>query len=243
MIMSDKITIGITTYNSAEWVIKQLQLDYFTHLTGIVNEIVIQDDCSSDYNTLKKFETNNIKIFTNKKNLSPLLNRKELVQNCTNEWVWLLDSDNSIQFTSQNGTSLIDILNSFDFSITDTIYAPCFVNHYGYKNLIDKKIDLYFAAANLNDPSFYLKIALNTGNYLVPRTRYLDICKDINNLYAHYVGDVLYFNYLWLKNENFICFKKDFEYEHVIRDDGYTIMNYSRSLLKLDEIYQLYLNS
>lgn len=235
-----KITIGITTYNSANWVERQLSLDYLLHLKDLVDEIVIQDDCSEDFNLLKKYETKNIKIVTNKKNLSPLLNRVELLKNCKNDWVLLIDADNAINLKSDEGKNWIDVVKQFDFNDKKTIYSPGFVRHPMYKNLINQKTDLDFWIKNFNNSLYYLPIFGNTGNYLVPRKEYLEISKQIDNKYNHVVGEVLYFNYLWLKNGNYIFCKKDFEYQHTIRDDGYTILNYERSQSILNEIYSLF---
>jgi glycosyltransferase involved in cell wall biosynthesis len=240
--MYNKITIGITTYNSHTWVEKQLNLNYIKNLKNLVDEIVIQDDCSSDYNVLKKYETENIKIFTNEKNLSPLLNRVELLKNCKNDWVLLMDSDNSISFTSQNGVDWEKTVSQFDFTDKKTIYSPGFINHYGYKNILELKMDLNFFKKNLLDKNYYLEMLGNTGNYLVPRKEYLEISKQIDNNFCHYIGEVLYFNYLWLKNGNYIICKNNFEYNHEIRDDGYTIVNLEKSRSKLREIYNLFEN-
>jgi glycosyltransferase involved in cell wall biosynthesis len=238
--MHTKISIGITTYNSADWVIKQLNLDYLTNLKEIVDEIIIQDDCSSDYNILKQYETDKVKIFTNKENLSPLLNRVEMLKNCKNDWVLIMDSDNNISFTSTNGVPWVDVVKSFFLLDKKTIYSPGFINHPGYTKILEEKIDINFFKTYFNDPTYYLQMFGNTGNYLVPRKEYLKISEQINTEFCHYIGEVLYFNYLWLKNGNYIICKKDFEYHHTIRQDGYTITNFDRSRTKLQKIYNLF---
>lgn len=238
--MNTKISIGITTYNSAEWVKKQLDLDYLTNLEELVDEIIIQDDCSNDYELLKRYESEKIKIFTNKENLSPLLNRVELLKNCKNDWVLLMDSDNTISLISECGKKWVDTVKKFDLSDKQAIYSPGFVNHFGYNKILETQMDFNFFKTHFNDPTYYLQMLGNTGNYLVPKNEYLKISEQIDESFTHYIGEVLYFNYLWLKNGNYIVCKKDFEYNHVLRDDSYTITNYQQSLVKLKEIYKLF---
>ncbi len=85
-----KISLAFTTYNSYSYIMKQLDRDFFTMSEGLIDEIVIQDDCSEDYDLLKPHESENIRLFKNEKNLSPLLSRVNLVNNCKNDWVLLL---------------------------------------------------------------------------------------------------------------------------------------------------------
>lgn len=236
----NKISIGITTHNSAEYVIKQLNLDYLSRLSSIVDEIVIQDDCSIDYNILKKYETHNIKVFTNPYNMSPLLNRVELLKKCKNDWVMLIDSDNSISITSEDGSLWTDIVSKFDLDDKQTIYSPGFVKHCGYNKILEEKMDFNFFKTHFNDPSYYLQMLGNTGNYLVPKNEYIKISQQIDSRFCHFIGEVLYFNYLWLKSGNYLICKKNFEYNHTIRNDSYTITNFQKSLETLKEIYSFF---
>jgi glycosyltransferase involved in cell wall biosynthesis len=238
--MSHKITIGITTYFSYDWVVKQLNLNYLDALKEIVDEIVIQDDCSDDYEKLKQYESLNIKVFRNQQNLSPLLNRIELLKNCKNDWVLLMDSDNTIKFKSECGLDWVNVVKGFNLNNKSVIYSPGFKTHPGYVNIMEKDMDLNFFKKHIDDPGYYLKMLGNTGNYLVPRDKYLEVSSQIDNKYCHYIGEVLYFNYLWLKNGNTIQCKDDFEYNHVIRQDGYTITNFNKSQNILQEILNLF---
>jgi hypothetical protein len=79
------ISLSFLNYNSYDYIIKQISLDYFTISNGIIDEIIIQDDCSDDFTKLKSLETNNIKIFQNSKRLRPLLSRLESIKNKFNE--------------------------------------------------------------------------------------------------------------------------------------------------------------
>jgi glycosyltransferase involved in cell wall biosynthesis len=219
---------------------KQLELNYLDVLGELVDEIVIQDDCSDDYEKLKPYCNGNVKIFRNEQNLSPLLNRVELLKNCKNDWVLLMDSDNTIKFESNDGIKWVDVVKTFNLDDKSIIYSPGFKSHYGYNNILEQKMDLEFFRKHFDDPAYYLQVLGNTGNYLVPRQEYLNVCKQIDVKYCHHIGEVMYFNYLWLKNGNTIECKKDFEYNHVIRSDGYTITNFNKSQQVLHEIMRLF---
>jgi glycosyltransferase involved in cell wall biosynthesis len=77
---------------------------------GLIDEIVIQDDCSEDYDLLKPHESENVRLFKNEKNLSPLLSRVNLVKNCKNDWVLLMDSDNFLE------------KNCFDYTVCSLLF-------------------------------------------------------------------------------------------------------------------------
>jgi hypothetical protein len=233
------ISLAFTTWKSADWIKQQLDRDYFNLSEGLIDEIIILDDCSEDYNILKGYETSNIKVYQNEVQLSPLLGRKHLVSKCKNDWVFLMDSDNFLLKESSNGVNCFDVIRNLSLS-KDTIYCPGFINHFGYKNLCNKILDLNLIKAHFNDPSYYLKIFLNTGNFLVPRDNYVSVCEQIDTKYLHYTVDVIYFTYLWLSQHNFLHCVGDYEYHHTIRQDGFTNTHGDLSIDKLNEVYNMY---
>jgi len=233
------ISLAFTTWKSADWIKQQLNRDYFNLSGGLIDEIIILDDCSEDYDTLKEYETYNIKIFRNEIQLSPLLSRKNLVSKCKNDWILLMDSDNFLVKESSNGANCFDIIRSLPLS-KDTIYCPGFTNHFGYKNLCNKILDLDFIKEHFNDQSYYLKIFLNTGNFLVPRDNYVSVCELIDEKYLYYTVDVIYFSYLWLSQHKFLHCVGDYEYQHTIRSDGFTNTHGGLSVDKLNEVYNMY---
>ena len=58
-----KLSLAFTTFNSANYIKQQIDKNYFEMSCGLVDEIIIQDDFSNDYNVLKPLETEKIKIF------------------------------------------------------------------------------------------------------------------------------------------------------------------------------------
>ena len=233
------ISLAFTTWNSAEWIKRQLEQDYFNLSDGLINEIIILDDCSEDYDILKEYETDNIKIFRNETHLSPLLGRKNLVSKCKNEWVYLMDSDNFLVRESSSGVNCFEVIKNISLS-KDTIYCPGFLNHPLYKHLCNQIIDLNFAKTHFNNPDYYLKVFLNTGNFLVPRDNYIQACNLIDVKYLHYTVDVIYLCYLWLSLGNYLACIGNYEYHHTIRQDGFTTTHGNQSVEKLNEVYNMY---
>lgn len=228
------ISLAFTTYNSFKYIERQFNKDYFTMSNNLVDEIVIQDDCTSDYDKLKNYESENIKVFQNKKRLSPLLSRPNLVSNCKNDWILLMDSDNFLESNIFDIIPKLSLENSF-------IYCPSFAKpNFDFRKYSDIKIDINFAKKHFEDLS--LQIFLNTGNYLIHKDTYLNVSNFIEKKYAYYTVDVIYFNFLFLSLGNFLYCTPKFEYEHTIRFDSYYQTTHNISQEKLKEVNQMYLN-
>ena len=227
------ISLGFLNYNSFSYIEKQLENDYFTMSNGIINEIVIQDDFSDhDYDKLKKRETENVKVFQNEKRIKPLLGRINLLNNCTNDWVLVMDCDN---FLDKNSFSAL--FKNLEFK-ENTIYAPDFARpKFNFKTISDFNLDLNLVKNNLQ----FLLCFLNVGNYLVPKKRYLEVAKNIDYKFVEYTMEVLYYNYLWLSSGNFIKCVKGYEYDHAMRDDCFSYSNDKNFNDIFQTLTQLYL--
>jgi hypothetical protein len=230
------VSLGFLNYNSFLYIEKQLQKDYFNLSNGVINEIIIQDDCSEDdFEKLKKIETQNIKVFKNEKRIKPLLGRINLVNNCNNDWVLLMDSDNFLDKKSFDSLFNNDIIFN-----SNTIYAPDFARpKFNYKAISNFNLDLNIVKNNFN----YLICFLNIGNYLIPKKEYLNIAKKIDKKFSEYTMEVLYYNYLWLSSGNLIKCVKDYEYDHTMRDDCFSYANDKNFNEILPLITKLYLNN
>src|SRR5665647_3469478 len=90
-----KFSLAITTYNRYNFIEKDLGR-YIEN--KFINEIVINDDSSDDYSKLQKFknESSKLKLFRNEFNLGVIKNKIKTISLSSNEFVLLLDSDNSI---------------------------------------------------------------------------------------------------------------------------------------------------
>jgi glycosyltransferase involved in cell wall biosynthesis len=226
------ITLAFTTFNTANYIFEQLSRNYFQQSQGLINEIVIQDDCSEDYNILKSYETENIRLFKNEKNLSPLLSRVNLVRNCKNDWILLMDSDN---FLEKKCFDKIKTLKLND----ETIYCPDFARpNFGFKMFSNILMDMKFVKPKI--PNLDMQIFLNTGNFLINRNNYLKVAEKIDHSFMYWAVDVIYFNYLWLSSGYKLFCIKDYEYDHTLRGDSYWAQIGEKSKDKLAEVNELY---
>ena len=227
-----KISLAFTTYNSYTYILKQLERDFFTMSGGLIDEIVIQDDFTEDYNLLKPYECENIKIYQNEKNLSPLLSRVNLVRNCKNDWVLLMDSDNFLE------KNCFDKIKELDLD-SEVTYCPDFARpNFGFKVFSNVLMDMEFVKPKI--PNLDMQIFLNTGNFLINRENYLNVSKKIDESFAYWAVDVIYFNYLWLSSGYKLFCIKDYEYDHTLRGDSYWARIGEKSKDKLAEVNELY---
>jgi hypothetical protein len=226
-----KYSLAFMTYKSSSYIKQQLDRNYFELSDGLIDEIVIQDDFTEDYNILKPLETNNIKVFQNPEHMYPLTGRINLLNNCKNDWVLLMDSDNFLDKNSFNALRNIDLR-------TDTIYCPSFSRpNFSYKEFSNNFVDYNFAVTKVQQRVPLFCVLLNTGNYLVPKKTYLEIAKQIDNCYSGYTIDVIYYNYLWLKNKNYLYILDSYEYDHTSRPDSFWCTHNSQSSSKLEDMY------
>lgn len=226
------VSLAFTTYFSANYIKKQLALDFFSLSDGWIDEIVIQDDCSTDYEELQSFQSEKIKLFRNPSNLSPLLSRPNLVGNCKNDWVILMDSDNFLN------RECLAVLKNLELD-RNTIYCPSFARpNFRYSSFAGKTFSLNQIKAIFD--SSETRTFLNTGNYLVSKNEYLETCKNIDPKFCHFTVDVVYFNYLWLKSGKKLSCINGYEYDHTLRGDSYYMTHSGRSGAKLEEVNQMY---
>ena len=113
------ISLAFTTYKSVLFIENQLDKGYINASNGLIDEIVIQDDFTQDYVDLQKYKSNKVKLFQNKNHLSPLLSRVNLVNNCKNDWVWIMDSDNFLN------VEIFDVIKNIELK-NNTIYHSSF---------------------------------------------------------------------------------------------------------------------
>jgi hypothetical protein len=226
------ISLAFTTYNSSNYIIEQLKRDYFLLSDQLIDEIVIQDDYSDDYIKLKEYSSDKIKVYQNSENLSPLLSRVNLVNNCKNDWVILMDSDNFLEKNCFDKVRGLELNN-------ETTYCPDYARpNFGFKVFSDVLMDMNFVKQRI--PNLDMQIFLNVGNYLINKSNYLKVAEKIDKSFAHWAVDVIYFNYLWLSSGYKLFCIKDYEYDHTIRGDSYWMQIGEKSKEKLAEVNELY---
>jgi hypothetical protein len=66
------------------------------------------------------------------------------------------------------------------------------------------------------------------------------VAEKIDESFAHWAVDVIYFNYLWLSSGYKLFCIKDYEYDHTLRGDSYWARIGEKSKHKLAEVNELY---
>ena len=115
------ITLAIPFYNTSKYFLDAIQ---YAVDDNFVSEISITDDCSTDAeweklnSIISTLNTNKIKVYRNDENLKPFRNKYNAVMNSTNEWVYLLDSDNHMLENS------IELLKTIPDDDPNMVYSP-----------------------------------------------------------------------------------------------------------------------
>jgi hypothetical protein len=179
------ITLAIPFYNTSKYFLDSIQ---YAIDSDFVSEISVTDDWSSENewnnlnNIVSSLDTDKIKIHRNEKNLKPFRNKYNSVLNSTNEWVYLLDSDNHM---FDDSIKLIKELSDEDPCV---IYSPhhlcCkndgsedfeVVSDYNFKHQkigIEETKDILFCKHK------WARWFVNSGNYVVNRETYLNALKE-----------------------------------------------------------------
>jgi glycosyltransferase involved in cell wall biosynthesis len=225
--MMKNISICIPFYNThkltAEAITKIINLKF-------ISEIIISDDFSK-----KKFffKHTKVKIYRNSKNIGALKNKYNAVKLASNDWVYLLDSDNLISAASLKKLMKFNNFNkNFYYSPSKLILQNIDLDKkldnkpiiYNFpKTIIDFKIARFFLRNNLE----YFLWFLNTGNFFINRNKYLGCLEKLfsnnsNNNFASMEADALVFSYFWLKSGNKIKILDFLYYYHRMRMKSYS---------------------
>lgn len=240
--LQQKISVGVPTYNSSKYLsacLKSLEN------LETVNEIIISDDGSTSHELKKTEEI--IKIFSKKlpivfiKNLNnqgAFINKYNLINASTNEYIYILDSDN---IAGKNLDKIIKkhILNQNNekYIIQPNIMYQFWENPIISKHL-GKLIQKYKVKFFNNDKIFDIKFVKNSllhnsGTYdlkkIDPNFNFSKINKDFDdNLQSKWI--------FWVLNcGNFIVNKKMIT---KVAEKGF---NYNKSTLSVDAIVFTYL--
>lgn len=224
-----KISLAIPEYNTSQYFedcIKYALDDDF------IDEIVVNDDRSSDshfenlVSIIKKINSPKIKLFLNNENVGAFRNKYITVNNCTNDWVYLLDSDNH---PFEESYELIKNISDDDPSIC---FSPqrLFCKNDGvsdYENISNYDfgydlIGIEESKRSLNDGVQWFNWFVNSGNYIFNRNTYLECLKQPFNdsstplLYA----DTAAVFYFWLKSGNKFKVVEGLRHNHRLRSDS-----------------------
>lgn len=221
------ITLAIPTYNSSQYVEEAIQ---YAINNDFVSEILIRDDCSAPghYEKLESIASNipKVRLILNKTNLGGFVNKYRAVESSSNDWVYLLDSDNH---PTENTLSVIQSLE--ETLCESVIYCPekLILHHdnqpplkevvcdFG-EDLIDAQKVKHLLENNVEWTDWFL----NTGNYLLHRENYCTfVGKHFLTNENPYAADVIAAAYYWLKSGGSFHIVKGWEYYHRLRNDSY----------------------
>lgn len=248
--MTTSFTLSIPTFNSSQYVVEAFECAINEDL---ISEIILSDDCSEQYHYEKlqhiSKSYSKIKLIKTEKNVGGFKNKYYSVNNSSNDWVYILDSDNHM---TKNTLSVIKNIKDLDETIC---YCPekLILHHDNNSPFKEVTYKFGFECIGLNEIKFlisnnveYVDWFLNTGNYILNRTSYLNFLKekyenDYNDTFA---GDVIAMSYYWFKNGGKFKIVDGFEYYHRLRSDSYwnscgsnssdAVNKYTNLILSLD---------
>jgi glycosyltransferase involved in cell wall biosynthesis len=205
------ISVAITHFNRDNILYKSLFNILFDNM---VSEIVILDDGSDDKSfeklkkELKKINCKKIKLFRRGDNIGVLKTKIEVISLCSNNWVILLDSDNTI---TKRYLKTLKKMSEWD---EKKIYTPEIAWPYFILTSLTKELVSFDSVRNHNTNTMYL--LLNMGNYFLNKNPFLTIMHKYSKTKNGYVTsyDVMFANYIWLKEGNSIKCQKRMAYFH-----------------------------
>jgi glycosyltransferase involved in cell wall biosynthesis len=188
-----------------------------------ITEIIISDDHSTEevyqsllwkYNGIEK-----VKIFRNYENLDCYRNKRQSVKQATNEWVFVLDSDN--KFSKE----FIDTIFSQQKWNHSWAYAPEFARpHFNFTALRGEAISRNNINSLIDKGS--CTTMLNAMNYFVNREEFLRVW---DGSVDPVTSDSLYQNYNWLKAGNTVYVVPNLQYDHNVHSGSHYQNNVRRT--------------
>tara|TARA_X000000368_G_scaffold409605_1_gene391834 strand:- start:31749 stop:32576 length:828 start_codon:yes stop_codon:yes gene_type:complete len=260
------ISIAIPTYNSSK---------YIDHLLkevlkkNIVNEVILSDDNSDDYEKAvyreniekykKKYPNKNLIFIDNERRRGPFVNKYTAINNCNNDIVYQIDSDN-IPMLGLDKYIKNDLLPSFN---VENIYFPSKIYQFQKNEKLSIPLSKFFTGTKyrvtLKSHNFEFKKELiknsilnsekitdqknrrwllNIGNFIVNKENFLDAMKEGLSYSEEYLfaADQFLITYLWLKNNKNIEVKKKHYHFHRKRKDSISSQEKDRTSKAFDYI-------
>ena len=248
------ISIAIPTYNSSDY-LEQLLISSLKN--EIVTEVVISDDASSEQEietylkTLDKFQKKyphkRLKFINNLERKGPFLNKYNAIENCSNDIVYQIDSDN-VPMRNLDKFFKFDLLELFN---ENSLYLPAKIYqfyqrpytsiplskvHNGTKYRVifqdtDSKFDKNLIKKSILEEVMITKQKnfrwlINIGNFIVYKPNFLSIMKEGFSFPERllFAADQFLISYLWLKNNNYIEIRKQHYHFHRKRQDSISFL-------------------
>lgn len=185
-----------------------------------IDEIVIVDETGEDYAKIVSAYSSEakIRVYQNEKCLGPFLNKLKCMKYASNDWICLVDSDNFVDLDYFKMVSALEPLDE------GTVYLPSFAApDYDYREFNGLLLTKDFIAGMCEKESYKrLEMCLNTGNYVISKksVEYLSLYESDEFSKVCFTCDVLYSNYLLLKNGIKLYIVPELSYSHVVHEDS-----------------------
>ena len=189
-----ELSLVITTYNRFDTFLNESLKKYLEN--PYINEIIISDDCSDDYDKLIANFSDNSKIIIvqQPKNIGALRNKIKACTYAKNDWICLMDSDN---FCDINYFEALNKYWSTHSSSIDTIYSPMKAEpNFDYTRFID----VTFNKSNWEEMSKGDECFKNGGNYVFHKSAIEYLLPILSDTIDTYAIDVKYWTYILFKN-------------------------------------------
>lgn len=213
-----KFTVALTTYNRADKLIPTIK-SYENY--DAIDEIVVTDDCSDDYDKLMKAGfSDKVKIYRNDVNLRAYQNKLKTLERAKNDWIILFDSDNV--FSADYIEALYEEYKTCGLD-ENIMYCPvAALPRFRYSNLENKIIDKNFWNQHRHAEGCFF----NTGNTCLSKKAANCLIENfkIDSIKDPYV-ECKYMCYILIKNGFFLKALKGMEYEHATSEDGFYLMH------------------
>jgi len=224
-----KISLAVTTFNRFELTIKSFEK---VLSDDRISEVVILDDHSTNgaYEGLRDYFEGSmkVKVIMQSNNRGMAVNKADAISFCKEEWVLILDSDNTID------VSFLDAIEKL-YLRPDTIYCPSFARPtFDYRTFSDIIFNRNNVKKYLDLPFF--EQSLNTCNYLVYRRLYNSVFTKDESIKE---TDTLYFAYLWMRAGYSFHIVPGMEYDHLVHSGSGWLQNAAYNIQKAEEIKKL----
>lgn len=135
----NQITLAIPFYNTSQYFLDCIR---YSLDNDFVSEIIVNDDCSSQEHSsnllqiISSLSYNKIRYCRNEHNLGAFRNKYQTVLNSSNDWIYLLDSDN---YPFEESYDIIQSISDLDPTVC---YSPAHLyckkeNSTEYENISD----------------------------------------------------------------------------------------------------------
>jgi glycosyltransferase involved in cell wall biosynthesis len=222
------ISLAIPFYNTSKYFLDCIK---YALDNDFVSEIIVNDDCSSqqEYESLLSLVDgkDKIKVYRNESNLGAFRNKYITVKNCTNEWVYLLDSDN------HPFEETYDVIKTIPDDRLDICFSPRQLfckndSSADYENISDYTFNYDVIGIEETKDAIFKQTKwfdwfINSGNYVINREMYLNSLEqpfeDESTPLLH--ADTAAAYYFWLKNNGEFYVVDELRHNHRLRSESY----------------------